>query len=125
MAVPQITLGAVNCEAADPAALAKFWAAVISASPQPAGGSIYLLPAQPGGLAMFFQPLTGTRPDRQAMHLDLTVPWGARRAEVARLGDLGATTQWHVLDEHPHVQWTTMADPEGNLFCLAEHPPTS
>jgi hypothetical protein len=21
------------------------------------------------------------------------------------------------------VQWTTLADPEGNLFCVAEHPP--
>ena len=74
---------------------------------------------------MFFQPLTGPRPDRQTMHLDLTVPWGERRTEVARLEKLGATTRWHVLDEHPHVQWTTMADPEGNLFCLAEHPPKS
>jgi hypothetical protein len=30
---------------------------------------------------------------------------------------------WDVLDEHPHVRWTTLADPEGNLFCIAEHPP--
>lgn len=57
------------------------------------------------------------------MHLDLTVPWGRREGEVTRLEALGATTRWHVLDEHPHVQWTTMADPEGNLFCLAEHAP--
>lgn len=123
MPPPQITLGAVNSEAADPEALASFWAAVTGSRQQSAGSSVYLPPAQPGGLAMFFQPLTGPRPDRQTMHLDLTVPWGERRIEVARLETLGATTRWHVLEEHPHVQWTTMADPEGNLFCLAEHPP--
>ncbi|MDY7558893.1 VOC family protein [Cryobacterium sp. 10C3] len=55
--------------------------------------------------------------------MDLTVPWGSRRAEVERLLGLGAVYQWDVLDEFPHVQWTTLADPEGNLFCLAEHPP--
>lgn len=32
---------------------------------------------------MFFQPLTGPRPNRLTIHLDLTVPWGARRREVA------------------------------------------
>lgn len=73
---------------------------------------------------MFFQPMTGTRPERQAFHLDLTVPWGSRQAEVDRLLSLGATYQWDVLDEFPHVQWTTLADLEGNLFCVAEHPPT-
>lgn len=55
---------------------------------------------------MFFQP--GTTP---------------RATEVQRLIGLGATHQWDVLDEVPHVQWTTLADPEGNLFCVAEHPP--
>ena len=124
MALPQITLGAVNCEAADPEALARFWAAVTGSRQEPAGGAVYL-PAPPGGFAMFFQPLTGPRPERQTMHLDLTVPWGERRTEVARLEELGATTRWHVLDEYPHVQWTTMADPEGNLFCVAEHPPAA
>ena len=55
---------------------------------------------------MFFQP--GTTP---------------RATEVQRLIGLGATHQWDVLDEVPHVPWTTLADPEGNLFCVAEHPP--
>lgn len=73
---------------------------------------------------MFFQPMTGPRPERQTFHLDLTVPSGSRQAEVERLLSLGATYQWDVLDEFPHVQWTTLADREGNLFCVAEHPPT-
>ncbi|MFE4836055.1 VOC family protein [Arthrobacter sp. NPDC056691] len=124
MTTPPITLGAINLEARNPAALAEFWASVTGAVPSPGGDSVYLPPAGPGGFAMFFQPVTGPRPEHQAFHLDLTVPWGSRQAEVERLLSLRATYQWDVLDEFPHVQWTTLADREGNLFCVAEHPPT-
>ena len=125
MDVPQITLGSINIEAADPRALARFWATVTGSTPSSADDSVYLPAAGPGGFAMFFQPLTGPRPSRLTIHLDLTVPWGTRSREVDRLLSAGATRCWDVLDEHPHVQWTTMADPEGNLFCVAEHPPNS
>jgi hypothetical protein len=57
-------------------------------------------------------------------HWDLTVPWGSQAAEVELLIGLGATHKWDVLEEFPHVQWTILADPEGNLFCVAEHLPT-
>lgn len=119
-----VTLGAVNITAQDPAALAAFWASVTGATPSPGGDTVYLPAADPDGFAMFFQPMTHPRPEHQIFHLDLTVPWGSRRPEVERLLGLGATHCWDVLDEVPHVQWTTMSDPEGNLFCIAEHPPT-
>jgi hypothetical protein len=125
MDASQITLGSINIEAADPSALSKFWAEVTGGIPSPNGDSVYLPPAGPGGFAMFFQPLTAPRPTRLSIHLDLTVPWKTRTREVDRLISIGATKQGDVLDEHPHVQWTTMADPEGNLFCIAEHPPSS
>lgn len=118
-----IALGAINVEAQDPVALAEFWGAVTGATPAPGGDSVYLPSAGAGGFAMFFQPMTDPRPERQTMHLDLTVPWGSRHDEVERIVGLGATYRWEVLDEFPHVQWTTLADPEGNLFCVAEHPP--
>lgn len=123
MTVHPISLGAINQEAQDPAALADFWASVTGSVPSSGGDSVYLPPAGPGGFAMFFQPRQGPRPERQVSHLDLTVPWGSRQPEVTRLLGLGATFRWDVLDEVPHVQWTTLADPEGNLFCVAEHPP--
>jgi hypothetical protein len=111
-------------EAADPLRLATFWAAVTGSKPAPDGETVYVPATGPGGFAFFIQPLTGPRPERLTIHLDLTVPWPTRRDEVERLESLGATKRWDVLDEHPHVQWTTMADPEGNLFCVAEHPPS-
>ena len=118
-----VTLGAINMSAEDPTRLASFWASVTGATPSSGGVTTYLPPTSPTGFAMFFQPLDGPRPEVQLVHVDLTVPWGARVPEVKRLLELGATHRWDVLDEVPHVQWTTLADPEGNLFCVAEHPP--
>ena len=121
-----ITLGAVNMEADDPHALAAFWAQLLGAPvPGDADGWVFLAAREPGGFAMFFQQRTGPRPERQGQHLDLTVPWGSRRGEVERAVGLGATHRWDVLDEVPWVQWSTLSDPEGNLFCIAEHPPAA
>lgn len=116
-----MTLGAVNVQAADVELLADFWCELLGGSRKP--GSSYLSPAGPGGFAMFFQQLDGPRAIEQITHMDLTVPWGERQAVVARAVALGATHQWDVLTEHAHVRWTTLTDPEGNLFCIAEHPP--
>ena len=122
--VPSVTLGAVNVEADDPTALAQFWAAALGGTVTTSTPDIAFVSArEPGGFAMFFQRRTDPRPDRQEQHMDLTVPWGTRVSEVARLISLGAAEQWEILDEVPWVQWTTLTDPEGNLFCIAEHPP--
>ena len=120
-----VSLGAINMQADDPAALAGFWAALTGGTiAGSAGGSVFVAAREPGGFALFFQPRSGPRTDQQDLHLDLTVPWTTRVAEIERAVGLGAVRRWDVLDEVPWVRWTTLADPEGNLFCLAEHPPT-
>jgi hypothetical protein len=125
MADASISLGAINIEADEPLELASFWAAVTGATPVVGGDSVFVPAIGAAGFAMYFQPMLGLRPERQSFHLDLTVPWGTRASEVERIIGLGASYRWEVLDEVPHVQWTTLADPEGNLFCVAEHPPRS
>ena len=121
-----ITLGSVNVEADDPWALASFWARLLGSTVTgDPDGPVFVPARESGGFAMFFQPRTGPRPQQQGQHLDLTVPWGARTAEVERAIGLGATHRWDVLDEVPWVQWSTLSDPEGNLFCIAEHPPVA
>jgi hypothetical protein len=122
---PAVTLGAINMEAEDPVALAAFWGEVTGGTPAASGDHVYLPPSGAGGFAMFFQRLTGPRPTRPVSHLDITVPWGGRTATVERLLAAGATHLWDVLEEYEHVQWTTLADPEGNPFCVAEHPPAA
>ncbi|YAL82248.1 VOC family protein [Dermacoccaceae bacterium W4C1] len=118
------SLGAVNIEAQSPVELARFWSHLNGGEVEQYGEFAYLPAAEPGGITLFFQPATGDRPQRQPIHLDLTVPFGSRERVVADLVELGAVHQWDVLDEQPHVQWSTLADPEGNLFCIAEHPPS-
>ena len=123
---PSVTLGAVNVEADDPAALAQFWAAALGGTVETSSPEMAFVSArEPDGFAMLFQLRTDVRPAQQTQHLDLTVPWGSRSNEVTRFVSLGATHRWDVLDEVPWVQWSTLADPEGNLFCIAEHPPAA
>jgi catechol 2,3-dioxygenase-like lactoylglutathione lyase family enzyme len=51
------------------------------------------------------------------LHLDLTAD--DRRAEVARLGSLGATEVREVsMDDG--WSWTVMRDPDGNEFCVTD-----
>ena len=126
LSLPSVTLGAVNVEADDPAALAQFWAAALGGTVETSLPDMAFVSArEPDGFAMFFQLRTDARPSGQTQHLDLTVPWGSRSDEVTRFVSLGATHRWDVLDEVPWVQWSTLADPEGNLFCIAEHPPVT
>ncbi|MCZ2827010.1 MULTISPECIES: VOC family protein [unclassified Modestobacter] len=121
---PPVSLGAVNVAARDPRALASFWAGLLGSEIAGEHGDFVFVSArEPDGFAMSFWPHPGDRPDQPAQHLDLTVPWGTRTAAVDRAIALGAVHRWDVLDEVPWVQWSTLADPEGNLFCLAEHPP--
>ena len=56
---------------------------------------------------------------KDRIHLDLHHLDGddAREAEVARLIELGATRLWD--GQQGPQRWVTMADPEGNEFCVA------
>jgi hypothetical protein len=70
---------------------------------------------------MGFQRVPDERAGKNRLHLDLATPLGSRKEEVARLVVLGATELYEKVGEVPGVDWTTLADPEGNLFCVGEH----
>ena len=55
-------------------------------------------------------------PGKNKLHLDLNVGRDRIESEVARLTALGATEQYRI--DEPGGSHTTMADPEGNLFCV-------
>lgn len=125
MSSSKISLGAINMTARDAKKQAGFWAAVTGNQLFWEGDFYYLEPSGPEGFGLMVQAndQASTTPQAQGTHMDLTVPWGSREQEVQRIIALGATYQWEVLEEYDHVRWTTLADPEGNLFCIAEHPP--
>jgi hypothetical protein len=66
---------------------------------------------------LLFQRVPEPKTVKNRFHLDLHVGSENRDAEVARLIDLGASKLWEG-DQGPH-HWVTMADPEGNEFCVA------
>ena len=66
---------------------------------------------------ILFQQVPEAKTVKNRLHLDLRVgPDRTVEDEVARLVAVGAT-ELHQGRQGPHT-WTTMADPEGNEFCL-------
>jgi catechol 2,3-dioxygenase-like lactoylglutathione lyase family enzyme len=69
------------------------------------------------GMALLFIPVPEPKRGKNRLHLDLVPVDGTLDEEVARLTALGAS----VVADHRRddgTGWVTMADPEGNEFCV-------
>ena len=71
----------------------------------------------PGRPRVLFQLVPEPKTVKNRVHLDVRVGADRQEAEVARLVASGATELWRA-SQGPHA-WVTMADPEGNEFCVA------
>jgi Glyoxalase-like domain len=71
----------------------------------------------PGRPRLLFQHVPEAKTVKNRLHLDVRVGPERREAEVERLTGLGATELWRA-SQGPN-EWVTMADPEGNEFCVA------
>jgi hypothetical protein len=71
----------------------------------------------PGRPRVLFQQVPEGKTVKNRAHLDLRVGAERREAEVARLVAAGAT-ELHRGSQGPH-EWATLADPEGNEFCVS------
>ncbi len=117
----------VVVDAADPAALARFWSAALGwEAREDSPDDILVLPAGfsypgPEALPLAFVPATEPKTVKNRVHLDLAAQSDAgQQAIVSRLVDLGATP----LDiGQGDVPWVVMSDPEGNEFCVLEPRP--
>lgn len=112
----------VTFDSHDAARAATFWAAAL-------GFEVIGDPSEHfavvGGPAMpedhpllMFSKVPEDKSVKNRVHLDLEAEDVA--AEIARLEELGAT-RLEDKDEWNH-QWTIMADPEGNEFCVSRPP---
>jgi hypothetical protein len=72
---------------------------------------------EPGRPRLLFQEAPERKTVKNRMHLDLRVGADRQEAEVARLVGMGATELWRA-SQGPHA-WVTLADPEGNEFCVS------
>jgi hypothetical protein len=65
---------------------------------------------------ILFQLVPEEKTVKNRLHLDVRVGPDRREAEIARLLGLGATELWRG-SQGPY-EWTTLADPQGNEFCV-------
>ena len=72
---------------------------------------------EPGRPRVLFQQVPEPKTGKNRLHLDVRIGPERQEAEVTRLLGLGATELWRG-SQGPH-SWVTMADPEGNEFCVA------
>ena len=111
-------------DAADPAALARFWAAaldwpVLSESDD----EVMIAPfdeRKPGVYPILFGRSLDAKSLKNRWHLDLAPT--DQQAEVARLEELGAR---RADIGQKDVDWIVMADPEGNEFCVLRSLPAA
>jgi predicted enzyme related to lactoylglutathione lyase len=109
-----VTLDAVDAERA-----AAFWQAALGYE-RLYDRYPYVVLGPSSGMAgprVLIQSVERVSSDKTPVHLDLRVE--DRAAEVARLVALGATVRWEADDtEQGGGRWTTLADPQGILFCV-------
>lgn len=108
----------VTIDCADAYALASFWARALDGTlgegDEPGDDEVELNSA---GASLLFIRVPEGKSAKNRTHLDLQPQDRSRDEEVERLVVLGAT----VLADHRRPDgtgWVTLADPEGNEFCV-------
>jgi glyoxalase superfamily protein len=72
--------------------------------------------SRPEGRRIYFQAVPEAKSGKNRVHLDLRPAAADVDARIAELVARGATVL-HTGQQGPH-RWTTLADPEGNEFCV-------
>ena len=114
-----LTHKAVTFDCADATVVAQFWSAVLGRpiDTEPIPASPFFISIGLGDssrIAYMFIQVPEAKTVKNRTHLDLEADDIA--ADVARVISLGAT---HIHDKDEFdMQWTTLADPEGNEFCI-------
>lgn len=109
-----LSVGYITFDCADAAALAGFWSELLGQPVDPEASAEFATVGKGSGMTppLMFLRVGEKNPGKNVVHLDLMSQ--DHRAEVARAIDLGAK---HIgdFDEYGAI-WSTLADPEGNLF---------
>ncbi|QDB80455.1 VOC family protein [Georgenia wutianyii] len=112
-----MTLGMVTFDTTDANRLADWWAEQTGGEVVERNDGWFAMVAVPSlPVRLAFQKVADPTPGKNRVHLDLSCQ--DLDAEVDRLLDAGATLVERRGDES--FRWVTLADPHGNVFCVAE-----
>jgi hypothetical protein len=128
-----VRIRTITFDCADPFLLVGFWSQLTGYQEEPDNPNLpddpeALLVAPDGSASLLFQKVPEGRRAKNRVHLDVApqpapadapvaVTADARDAEVQRALGLGAT----IVADHrreDRTGWVTLADPEGNEFCI-------
>jgi hypothetical protein len=110
----------VDC--ADACTLSKWWEVVLGYREDPddpnlPGHEECMIFSADRSHRILFIEVSDAKPGKNRIHFDLRPAEGTRDEELARLLAHGATTL-HDLRKPDGTGWVTLADPEGNEFCI-------
>jgi predicted enzyme related to lactoylglutathione lyase len=104
-------------DCADPQRLEEFWSVALGyRSMWSSEDLVVLVPQDEVRPPLLLQRVPEARSGKNRMHLDIVKD--DVEAEVARLQAVGATRAHEGVREFAGSFWITMADPEGNEFCV-------
>ncbi len=112
----ELQLTTVTIDCGDALAVATFWSAALGLAVDDGATVSFASITTPGDQAnLAFARVPEAKTTKNRVHLDLAAE--VRSAEVERLVALGASR----LADHDEggMRWTTLADVEGNEFCVA------
>jgi 4a-hydroxytetrahydrobiopterin dehydratase len=107
----------VAIDAIDIDAVRPFWKAVLDyedAVTRPDGGIVAIVDPLRIGPAFWFQQMDQPRPQRNRIHIDVTVPHDVAAARIAGALAAGGT----LLSDRAARAFWVLADPEGNEACI-------
>lgn len=103
---------------------AEFWSRALGYVPRDEIGETWAVLVPPDGVGQNVSLMRTDTPvqEKPRVHLDLYTR--TAEAEIDRLLTLGATrVDWQ--DYPPDADFTVLADPEGNIFCVIDSRPAS
>jgi len=112
----------LTVDSRDAYAQSLFWSQVLGwaedpEDPNEAGHEECMIFSPDGGQRLLFIEVPEAKSLKNRLHLDLKPAEGTRDAELERLLGLGATVFADLRRENG-LGWVTLADPEGNEFCI-------
>lgn len=119
----KMRIGSVVIDCNDFETISRFWQEALGYVPREAPDEGWVVLCDPHGpnVNISLNRVPEPRVAKNRLHLDLYTDDQA--AEVERLLTLGATL--HPRTPGPDEDFTVLADPEGNLFCVVEKRPGS